>query len=92
MKERRSKTQILVDILRLVHRKGGRAKSTHILYGANLSHKRLKMYLDILIEKNFLEMVSERGHIYYKLTQRGMQFIVEYRKIQEITDAFGLPI
>ncbi|MDD5416993.1 MAG: winged helix-turn-helix domain-containing protein [Candidatus Aenigmarchaeota archaeon] len=92
MKERRTKTQILVDILRLVHRKGGKAKSTHILYGANLSHKRLKMYLDALIENGFLEMMTERGHIYYRITKKGLQFIVEYRKIQEITDAFGVPI
>ncbi|MBU3896931.1 MAG: hypothetical protein KJ697_03295 [Nanoarchaeota archaeon] len=92
MKERRSKTQILVDILRLVHRKGGTAKSTHILYGANLSHKRLKLYLDALIENGFLEMVSERGHTHFKITKKGVQFIVEFRKIQEITDAFGIPI
>ena len=92
MKERRSKLQILVDILRVVQRKGGKAKSTHILYGANLSHKRLKMHLDMLLENEFLEMTSLKGRTYYKITPKGVKFIVEYRKIQEITDAFGLSI
>jgi len=92
MKERRSKLQILVDILRVVQRKGGRAKSTHILYGANLSHKRLKMHLDMLIENEFLEMVSAGGRTYYKITPKGVKFIIEYKKIEEITDAFGISI
>jgi len=92
MKERRSKIQILVDILRVVQRKGGKAKSTHILYGANLSHKRLKMHLDTLIENGFLEMVSLKGRPYFKITPKGVKFIIEYRKIEEITDAFGISI
>lgn len=92
MKERRSKLQILVDILRVVQRKGGRAKSTHILYGANLSHKRLKMHLDMLLENEFLEMVSAGGRTYYKITPKGVKFIIEYKKIEEITDAFGISV
>lgn len=92
MKERRSKLQILVDILKVVQRKGGKAKSTHILYGANLSHKRLKMHLDMLLENEFLELISMGGRTYYKMTPKGVKFIIEYKKIEEITDAFGLSI
>ena len=55
---RRSKLQILVDILRLIQRKGGYAKPTHILYGANLSHVRLTKYLNWLLMKGFIEEVD----------------------------------
>jgi len=92
MKERRSRIQILVDILKLIQRKGGTAKSTHILYGANLSHKRLKLHLEDLIDSDFIEIVSLRGKKYYKITTKGKKFIIEYRKIQEISDAFGVSI
>ncbi len=92
MKERRSKSQILIDILRVVQRKGGKAKSTHILYGANLSHKRLKMHLDMLMESGFLEMISIGGRTYFKITPKGIKFIIEYKKVQEISEAFGVSI
>ena len=46
---------ILLDMLNTIERKGGQAKPTHILYGANLSHKRLKEYLDFLLARGFIE-------------------------------------
>jgi len=90
MSERRSKLQIYADILRLIRRKGNRAKPTHILYGANLSHKRLKVNLELLLDTVFIERISLKGRTYYKLTKKGEQFLTEFKKIEEITHAFGL--
>ncbi len=92
MMPRRSKTLILVDILRLMQRKNGKVKPTHILYGANLSHKRMKKYLALLLENGFIEEVEERGRKYYKITDKGYAFIIEFRKVEKLSEAFGIPI
>ncbi len=89
---RRSKLQILVDILKLIQRKGGYAKPTHILYGANLSHVRLTKYLNWLLMKNFIEEVDAGGHKAYRVTAKGFEFMREFRKISEFSEAFGIPI
>ena len=91
MMERRSKVTILVDILRLINRKG-KAKPTHILYGANLSHVRLTKYLDALLAQGFIERTTESSRTYYILTPKGLNFLREFKKVQELSDAFGVPI
>ena len=91
MNVRRSKIHIFIDILRLVSKKG-KAKPTHILYGANLSHIRLKKYLEVLLTNGFIEQTSEGGHTYYRLTERGMEFLSEFRKVEKVSEAFGIPI
>jgi predicted transcriptional regulator len=81
-----------MDILRLIQSENGKAKPTRILYGANLSHAALKEYLDSLVSKGFIEKVSENKHVYYKITQKGLEFINEFRKIKRLTEAFGIPV
>jgi predicted transcriptional regulator len=88
---RRSKIHIFIDILRLINKKG-KTKPTHILYGANLSHIRLKKYLEVLLANGFIEQTSEAGHTYYRLTERGMEFLSEFRKVEKVSEAFGIPI
>jgi len=90
--KRRSKVRILVDILRLIRKKGGAAKITHILYGANLSYKRMKKYLDWLVSKEFIEPFSKGGNKYYKITKKGINFVNEFKKIEEISEAFGIEV
>ena len=89
---RRSKLQILIDILRLIQRKGGLAKSTHILYGANLSHVRLVKYLNWLLMQGMIESADYGGHTVYRITPKGYEFMKEFRKISEFSEAFGIPI
>ena len=90
--ERRSQMQIYVDILRLIQRKGGVAKPTHILYGANLSHARLNKHLGLLLDRQFVMQDIRSGHMVYALTPRGSQFIREFKKIEELSNAFGIPM
>ena len=91
MAERRSKMQVLIDILRVIQREG-QTKPTHILYKANLSHKLLKNHLNLLLEKGFIEQKNHDGKVYYSITRKGIEFMVEYRKIENLSSAFGLPI
>ena len=90
MAERRSKHEIIFDILNLISSKGGKVKPTHILYGGNLSHDRLKKYLEELISAAFIQKIDEKGRVLYILTEKGYKFIEEFKKIEEMTAAFGI--
>lgn len=83
---------IYIDILRLIHKKNNRAKPTHILYGANLSHIRLKKYLANLLDMGFIEEIHDNEHTYFVVTEKGYEFLREFRKIEEMSEAFGIPL
>ncbi|MBS3054864.1 MAG: hypothetical protein J4452_00020 [Candidatus Aenigmarchaeota archaeon] len=92
MNERRSKISILKDILRTIERENGRAKPTHILYGANLSHDRLKKYLDNLVAEGFIQKIEEKGQQYYITTLKGKEFFSGINKMKKFFEAFGVEI
>jgi len=83
--------QVIADILRVVE-KNSRTKPTHILYKANLSHKLLKEYINTLLKKGFIEVVIEENRTYYKITEKGRNFMSEFRKIEKFGETFGLPV
>ena len=89
MVQRRSKIQIVYDLL-IAAKQKGRIKPTHLLYKGNLSHLRLKEYIDELIQKKLLSKITEENHTYYKITEQGVKFISDIEKMKEITEAFGL--
>jgi predicted transcriptional regulator len=70
----------------------GRAKPTHILYKSNLSHKLLKDYLNNLLQNGLIEVEIKGSHTFYKITKKGRDFISEFRKIEKLSHAFGLPV
>ncbi len=88
--KRRSKIEIIGDILFLMQRKGGKVKPTHILYGGNLSHDRLKIYIDELLVKQLIEEITDGEKKFFRITDNGLKLTEELRKIKNITDAFGL--
>jgi len=90
--ERRTKLAIFSDILRVLQNSGGRAKPTHILYGANLSHKRMKQYLEEMLKNGFIEIRDVNGKVVYRITKRGLQFLTEARKIKQFSEAFGIEL
>ncbi len=89
----RSKLRIIADILQTIRDEGGLTGPTKILYGANLSYDRLMKYLD---ELKALGLVSEdRGEddrVLYRITSKGISFLVEFKKIKEFAEAFGVNI
>ena len=90
MAERRTKYEIIYDILEVLQRKGGSVKPTHVLYGGNLSYDRLKKYMAELEESGLIEKVSHEGRTRYRLTEKGYKFLAEYKKVKELTGAFGI--
>ena len=87
--ERRNRFQIIIDILEFIFRKR-KVKVTHILYGSNLSYDRLKGYIKELTEKGLIQEIKEKDKTFYIITTKGINFISQAKKIQELTEAFGL--
>ncbi len=93
---RRSRLELIYDILLAIQNKGGRIKPTHLMYKSNLSHKLLSQYLDELIQKEMvvIEEIPDRKKKnlskMINITDKGSGFLAEFRRIHEFTDAFGL--
>ncbi len=93
---RRSRLELVFDILISIQNKGGKIKPTHLMYKSNLSHKLLNSYLDELIEKGLIAIEEEETRKNQKsnksviITDKGLGFLAEYRRMREFTDAFGL--
>ena len=92
MTPRRTKMQIYIEILRNMQKSGGRMRKTHIVYKANLTHMRLKEYLDFLISKEFIEEEIKGRETTFAITQKGVKFLAEVNKLKKLSDAFGVPI
>ena len=66
------------------------------MYKSNLSHKLLNSYLEELIEKELVmiqeEMVRKKQgpNKMVVITEKGLGFLAEFRRMREFTDAFGL--
>ncbi|MBT3297379.1 hypothetical protein HN385_00485 [archaeon] len=94
MATRRSRLELVFDILVSIQNKGGKIKPTHLMYKSNLSHKLLNDYLEELIGKEMVHIeqiqtkksISKMVHI----TEKGLGFLEEFRRMREFTDAFGL--
>lgn len=90
MNKRRSEIRIYLDMLYSIKKRGGKAKPTHILYSANLSHIRMKKYLDFLLKKGFIQEVIEGERVFYSITEKGEHFIREFGRIETLSEAFGV--
>lgn len=92
MGERRDKLDIVSDILKSIQDKGGRIKPTHLLYKSNLSHEGMKRYIEELkIKLMIIEEEDPKKNLrYFIITDKGLKFLQDYKKIREFTDSFGL--
>lgn len=89
MSQRRTRIEIICDILTAIQVKGGRIKPTHLMYKSNLSHELMKSYIQELTGKELIEKeIKEQGVVI--ITIKGLQFLEQYRKMKEFTDSFGL--
>jgi predicted transcriptional regulator len=90
MKEKRGKLEIVYDILAAVQKKNGSIKPTHLLYKSNLSYQRMNIYLEELIKQGMIRKDFDEDNKFYVLTDRGYQFLAEFKRIKEFTDSFGI--
>ena len=87
---RRDRLQIINDILFSIQERGGKIRPTKLLYKSNLAHNKMKAYLEELAEKKLIEEGEDKGKKFYCLTEEGVRFINEYRKIRDFVGSFGL--
>jgi predicted transcriptional regulator len=90
IEKRRGKLEIIADILRSIQNKGGKIKPTHLLYKSNLSHAKLKEYLNTLMEKGMIEEKLVKGKKVISIREQGYKFLLEFDRIKEFSDSFGL--
>jgi predicted transcriptional regulator len=87
---RRNKLEIVSDILKSIQDKGGKIKPTHLLYKSNLSHIKMQQYIEELIGKDLLKKDFNDRDKFFLITDKGLKFLEEYKRIREFTDSFGI--
>jgi predicted transcriptional regulator len=70
---KRSRTEIIYDILETTRNYGNGAIKTKIMLNANLSHRQLKEYLTILIDNGLLQY--DTNSQIFKITERGLSIL-----------------
>lgn len=92
MTSKRGRPEIIFDILMSVQKSGGRIKPTRLLYKSNLSHARLKLYLESLTSQGLLStgIAGNESRKFIMLTEKGYKFITEYQKMKELVASFGI--
>jgi predicted transcriptional regulator len=88
--EKRSKFQIYFDLLQLLCRESksnNKPSYTRIAHEANLPYDRFRNYLNHLVQ---LGMVSDGEGGKLIVTNRGLEYIQEYRKINDFLRRMGL--
>ncbi len=87
---KRTKLDIVYDMLHAIEDKGGKIIPTHLLYKSNLSHQRMKLYLEELKQRNLLMETHHKEKTYFELTDDGRKFLQNFKQMKQFTEAFGL--
>jgi len=83
--KRRDRHDIVAEILRTAQRGGIK---THIMYKAKLSYSQINSYLQVLVEKGFLEntTIPEKRHsvTIYRTTPKGLQYVSNLDAVNQL--------
>lgn len=90
MGTKRSRIEIMHDMLKNIKENGGKIKKTHLMYKANLSHNQMKLYLNDLMKKGLVEMQPVNNKELVAVTKKGSDFYIQYLRVREFEKTFGL--
>lgn len=93
--KKRSRTDLIADILKIIQDKKAGIKPTHLMYKANLSHSTMKLHLENLkkgrlIDEIEIEEKKGRKKKLIKITRKGIDFSINYQKMKEFEKTFGI--
>ena len=90
MGKKRERLDIIKDILYAI-RENRNIKPTRLLYSSNLSPQMFKDYVNELISKGFITLeIDKKERKNFSLTEKGNNFLEEYRVIERFVENFGL--
>lgn len=90
MERKRTKLQIIRDILSVIKDRNKRIKPTHILYKSNLSYAMMEQYLNELIANGMIKEIKNGKSKSYEITEKGINYLAQYAMVQNFTESFGL--
>lgn len=90
MAKKRERLNVIKDILNAI-RETRQIKPTRLLYASNLSPQMFKEYVNELIAKEFIKIdINEKEKKTFLLTNKGNEFLEEYKVIENFIENFGL--
>ncbi|MFT4310067.1 MAG: winged helix-turn-helix domain-containing protein [Candidatus Woesearchaeota archaeon] len=90
MGKKRSRSDIIEDMLKAIMHKGGSIKPTHLMYKSNMSHKQMQLYLKDLIASKLVEILPDGDYERVHLTDKGAMYIAKLQEIKDFEHTFGL--
>jgi predicted transcriptional regulator len=90
-RKKRSRLEVIFDILYAVHNSGQGIKITPLIRKSNLSPQSFSSYYVKLLEKGFIKEVSdEKEKKLVVLTEKGVNYIREYKTVLIFIQEFEL--
>ncbi len=90
MATKRTRIDIIGDMLESIVNKGGSIKPTHLMYKSNLAHGQMQLYLEELVSKELVEKIKKGDYDYITITNKGYEFAHKLKEMKEFEKAFGL--
>ena len=81
MRQRRSRIELCVDVLRAVEK--GRFSPSRICCAANLSYDRVMKYIEFLCEQEMVNKAVGKKNGYV-ITEKGLSFIRYFKKVENV--------
>ena len=90
MQRKRSRLDIITDMLSTLQQNGGELKPTHLMYKSNLSHVQMSSYLEELLDKDLIKKIKKNNYDYIIITDQGFEFFEKLKQMREFEKTFGL--
>lgn len=89
--KKRSRLEVIFDILTIIKNKNNSIKPTPLLRYSNLSSQGFAQYYKELINKEFIrEEKDKKDKTYITLSDKGFRFLEKYASMRSFIDEFGL--
>jgi len=85
--------QIQADLLGATEQSGQEGiKTTHLLAKANISHSRLKKFIENLTGAGLINKIEYDGKNTFVITPKGRQYLESYEQFSNLAGSFGLEL